>query len=277
MDKKQREERRRQEDIALQRGLLWVAGAIVLEVLLIFIDRFYIKYYITEAEVNRALAIRQALVFLRMAAPIATVLAAAWAVWQLKQGKKFGLPLVGAVAMAAVSVCSHVALKFAGPGVSMLFWLVIAWAVLALVFYIYQREFFLAASACGMSVLALWFVRYGASGRLEALLLLAAIAVVTGVSFWLKKNIAGLTPEEASKRLLDHTRLKKTGGVVPIQPPVQFLPKKTSYGVLLATCGASLAAVIGAMAVGGSTAYYLIYVMVAWLFALFVYYTVKLM
>ena len=27
------------------------------------------------------------------------------------------------------------------------------------------------------------------------------------VSFWLKKNIAGLTPEEASKRLLDHTRL----------------------------------------------------------------------
>ena len=255
MDKKQREERRRQEDIALQRGLLWVAGAIVLEVLLIFIDRFYIKYYITEAEVNRALAIRQALVFLRMAAPIATVLAAAWAVWQLKQGKKFGRPLVGAVAMAAVSVCSHVALKFAGPGVSMLFWLVIAWAVLALVFYIYQREFFLAASACGMSVLALWFVRYGASGRLEALLLLAAIAVVTGVSLW----------------------LKKTGGVVPIQPPVQFLPKKTSYGVLLATCGASLAAVIGAMAVGGSTAYYLIYVMVAWLFALFVYYTVKLM
>ena len=47
--------------------------------------------------------------------------------------------------------------------------------------------------------------------------------------------------------------------------------------MLLATCGASLAAVIGAMAVGGSTAYYLIYVMVAWLFALFVYYTVKLM
>lgn len=27
------------------------------------------------------------------------------------------------------------------------------------------------------------------------------------VSFWLKKNIAGLAPEEAAKRLLDHTRL----------------------------------------------------------------------
>ena len=255
MDKKQREERRRQEDIALQRGLLWVAGAIVLEVLLIFIDRFYIKYYITEAEVNRALAIRQALVFLRMAAPIATVLAAAWAVWQLKQGKKFGLPLVGAVAMAAVSVCSHVALKFAGPGVSMLFWLVIAWAVLALVFYIYQREFFLGASACGMSVLALWFVRYGAAGRPETLLVLAAIVVVGLGALWLKKN----------------------DGVLSEKMNLQFLPKKTSYAVLLVTCLASLAAVVVAMVAGDMVAYYLMFVMVAWLFALFVYYTVKMM
>ena len=34
MDKRQREERRRQEDIALQRALLWVAAAVVLEGLL---------------------------------------------------------------------------------------------------------------------------------------------------------------------------------------------------------------------------------------------------
>ena len=40
MDKKQREERRRQEDIALQRGLLWVAGAIVLEALLVLVNRY---------------------------------------------------------------------------------------------------------------------------------------------------------------------------------------------------------------------------------------------
>ena len=40
---------------------------------------------------------------------------------------------------------------------------------------------------------------------------------------------------------------------------------------------ASLAAVVVAMVAGDMVAYYLMFVMVAWLFALFVYYTVKLM
>ena len=39
MNKKQQEEQRRQEDLALMHGLLWVAGAVVLEVMLFFINR----------------------------------------------------------------------------------------------------------------------------------------------------------------------------------------------------------------------------------------------
>ena len=57
MDKKQREERRRQEDIALQRGLLWVAGAMVLEALLVLVNRFYINFTLTDAGVNAYLAL----------------------------------------------------------------------------------------------------------------------------------------------------------------------------------------------------------------------------
>ena len=38
-----------------------------------------------------------------------------------------------------------------------------------------------------------------------------------------------------------------------------------------------LAAVAAGLLIGGTAAYYLIFVMVAWLFALLVYYTVKLM
>lgn len=254
MDKKQREERRRQEDIALQRGLLWVAGAVILEALLVLVNRYYINYFLTDAEINMFVALGGVLSFLRYAAPVAAAAALGCAAWQVKQRKRFGPPLVLALALAAVSVCAHVIVKFQGPGVSMLFWLVVAWAVLALVYYIYQREFFLAACACGMSALGLWFVRYGAAGRLESILLLAAIAAVTGVVLWLKKN----------------------DGVLPVGK-AQFLPKKTSYTVPLVTCGASLAVLAGAMLLGGTAAYYLIFVMVAWLFALFVYYTVKLM
>ena len=251
MDKKQREARRHQEDIALQRGLLWVVGAIVLEVLLVLVNRFYINYYLNEAEIF--LALHKVLSAVRMAAPVATLLALVWTGWQVKQKQKFMLPFILTTAFGALSVCSHVAIKFRGPGVSMLIWLVIGWAVLAMVFYIYQHEFFLGAAACGMSILALWFVRYGLSGRPESFLVLAAIAVVTAAAFW----------------------LKKTDGALPNKE--QFLPQETNYAVLLVTCVASLLAVVAAMLAGGTVAYYLIFVMIALLFALFVYYTVKLM
>ena len=255
MDKKQREARRQQEDIALQRGLLWVVGAVVLEVLLALLNRFYVNYPLTESGINIFMALNEALKVVRIAAPIAAVLALLWSIRQAGQGKKYAPALIAAIALAALTVCVHVAVKYRADGMSMLYWLVIAWAVLAMVFYIYQREFFLAATACGMSVLALWFVRFGASGRPEAILLAAAIIVVGLASLWLKKNDGALG-----------------GG-----DTFRFLPKGSSYSVLLATCLASLAAVAAAMLAGGMVAYYLVYVMLAWLFALFVYYTVKLM
>ena len=58
---------------------------------------------------------------------------------------------------------------------------------------------------------------------------------------------------------------------------MRFLPKQTSYTVPLVTCLAGLAAVVAGLLMGNTIAYYLLFVMVAWLFALFVYYTVKLM
>ncbi len=253
MDKKQREERRRQEDIALQRGLLWVAGAMVLDALLVLVNRFYINFTLTDAGVNAYLALGKWLPVLRNVTLIGAALALVWTVLQLKKGGKFGWPLIGAIALGAVSVCAHVAVKYQGPGMNMLFWLVAAWALLAMMFYIYQREFFLGAAACGMSVLGLWFARYGA-GRLESGLLTAGIAAVGLAALWLKKN----------------------GGVIPAPTPIQFLPKEGGHSVLLATCLASLAAMAAGLAVE-SLAYYLIFAMAAWLFALFVYYTVKLM
>ena len=47
--------------------------------------------------------------------------------------------------------------------------------------------------------------------------------------------------------------------------------------MLLTPCLASLAVPVAALFLGGTVAYYLMFAMAAWLFALFVYYTVKLM
>ena len=40
MDKDQKQARQHQEDAALNRGLLWVAGAIVLEFLLMMVNKY---------------------------------------------------------------------------------------------------------------------------------------------------------------------------------------------------------------------------------------------
>ena len=186
MDKRQREARRHQEDIALQRGLLWVAGAAILEGLLVLVNRFYINYPLTDSGVNTFLALHEVLKVLRIAAPVAAVLALRWTAWQVKQGKKYALPLIAAIALAAVALCVHVAVKYRADGMSMLYWLVIAWAVLAMVYYIYQREFFLSAAGVGMSILGLWFVRFGGGAGLEAALCLAGIVLLTIAVLWLK-------------------------------------------------------------------------------------------
>ena len=57
---------------------------------------------------------------------------------------------------------------------------------------------------------------------------------------------------------------------------MRVLSKNAAYPIILVSCLASLAAVVVGL-LASSTAYYLIFVMVAWLFALLVYYTVKLM
>lgn len=71
MDKNQREERRRQEDIALNRGLLWVGAAILMELLLMLVNKYYINYYSTVESHNMVYAFDAGLKAVRIVALIA--------------------------------------------------------------------------------------------------------------------------------------------------------------------------------------------------------------
>jgi len=256
MDKKQREANRRQEDAALNQGLLWVGAAVVLEMLMMLVNRYYINYSLDGASVERMLMMHNVLTVLRIAGAVAAVLCAGWLFLQLKKGGGLRLPIAGAAAGGALAICAHVSMAFGDSGVQMLFLLVPAWAGLALVYYLYQKDFFLCAVAVGLSVLGLWFVRFGGGFRLEAVAVAAAIALVLAVVLWLKK---------------------KGGAVEYMGKQVQLLPENASYPVALASCGAALAAVAAALVMGSAVAYYLLFLMIGWLFALLVYYTVKMM
>ena len=255
MDKKQRDDRRHQEDRALTRALLWVAAAVILEALLVFLNRFYINYYVDEIEF--VVLLQGVLRAVRIGGLVLAVVAFVWSVLQARKGGKAVLPLLICLGAGALAVCSHVVLKYKDTGVSMLFWLVVAWAALAVVYYLYQKEFFLGLTAAGLSVLGLWFVRFGQGPGYEAALLLAGILLVLAATLW----------------------LKKAGGALPFpkESPIQFLPADCSYTMTLSSCLGSLLVLAAAMALGATVAYYLIFVMLAWIFALFMYYTVKMM
>lgn len=245
---------RQQEDKALNRGMVWVGAAIVLEFVLLLVNRYYLNFRGGGFEARLAGTLFTAMWYLRLIGGVAALAALVWMVLSLKKGERKVLPAALFSGFSVAALCSFVTLKYGNQGMQMLLLLVPALAGLALIFYLYQREFFLAALAGGMGTLGLWFVRCG--GKVEALVTAAAILLVTVLTFWL---------------------MKKNGAVKLGEEKVQLLPKKASYPVVLASCLAALAAIAAALALGATVAYYLIFAMMVWLFALLVYYTVKMM
>lgn len=257
MDKKQREAQKRQEDQALSRGLLWVVGAIVLEFFLVLVNKYYINYRMTEASIAAALVFDGILKAIRWGALLGVVVGAAWAVWMLwSKGRCGARPVVVTAVCGALLICAHITLVFKDSGMRMLFLLVPAWAALALVYYIYQREFFLSAITSGTAALGLWMVRASGGGALYAAVAATGILAVALVAF----------------------RLKQGGGALSVGgKKLEILPAGANYLLIFLSCLAGLAALVIALAAGAAAAYYLVYVMVAWLFVLLVYYTVKMM
>ena len=256
MDYNEREARRRQEDRDLNRALIWVGAAIVLEFLLVLVNRYYINYRTTTESINLAIAFNAALTVLRWISWAAFVACLVWAFVRLNKGGKAGLPLALMAGSGALLICTQVILVFQDAGVRMLFWLVPAWAALALVYYLYQRELFLAAFVSGVGVLGLWFVRHAGSMSPYTIGAIAVIILLAAAMFWMRSHQGRLIVKEGVKRVL---------------------PPEAGYALMFASCVVSLLAIGVAIALGGAVAYYLLFAMVAWLFALLVYYTVKMM
>lgn len=256
MNKKQNEALRRQEDLALNRALLWVGGAVVLEALLLLLKRHYIDFELTSAAVDRAIMLHELLKYGRILAAVAALGCLVWTFLQMRSKKSAVLPLVLTVVAGTLALCAHVAVAYQESGVRMLFLLVAAWAGLALVYYLYQKEFFLAAVGTGLGVLGLWFVRFSGGFCVDALLAMAGIAVVLVVAALLRKG---------------------DGKLALAGMELSLLPKDANYPLVMGSTLAALVVVAAACLLGTTVAYYLVFVMIAWLFGLLVYYTVKMM
>lgn len=147
------------------------------------------------------------------------------------------------------------------PGLAVIRWLTIVIpvaAVLALVYYLFQRDFFFLTliSAGGILSLQLYrkiFLMHPTMircGFALGFILLAAAAVV-------------------------FILLQRKGGVLP--KGLRVLPHDATYPLLYITCALNAVLLILTLALGSTAAYYLLLVLVGWLFVTAVYYIVKLM
>lgn len=260
MDKKVRTARERQEDDALNRALLWVAAAVVLEGLLMLIDRFYVNFYTDEIAIAQAIS-----AVVRVGTVLFLAVAVLGLVWYRKarNGGKLNL-LPAAVFLGGLILFAFCAIlwMFYESGVTLLFVLVPAMAVLALVYYLYQRECFMAVALTALGLFGMWVSRKGSAGP-YAVLIKAYLILMAVVSVAL---------------LVLLVRLRGRKGMISLRgKEVRLLHKKANYPLLLATCVIVLAAFVAAVVLGATLSYYLIFALIAWAFILVVYYTVQLL
>lgn len=262
MDKKRKAAISKQEDVALTRALLWFAAAMVLEFLLLLVDRHYIGFTADGA----AIALAQVLhVVIRVAAVLGLVCGAVLAWWckraSAKRGELAFTPLLLSVSAFAVGISGALIVLLYSVAVELLCVVVPALGVLALVYYLYQKEFFLSCLGSGIGLLGLWLVRRG-SARLDVVIDLYLIvgvivlAVALMLAFCLKKNTGALNVK--GKRMV-------------------LLAKQTNYLTLILSCVFGLLALAAGLVLGGTAAFYLLFGLLGWLLVLLVYYTVKLM
>lgn len=255
--KEQQAQRARQEDEILAKVLWWIVGSVVLEALVLLLNRYYVNY--TASQIDLAYALHKSVMpVLAVVFPLCFVVMLLLWLAARRKGKLVRLTAGLTIAALALAVCAVVTYFFAASGIRFLYVAIPAVAVLALIHYLYQREFFCAAALSALGLLAVRVVprhvghpvlSYGYA------VVLAAVVVAALVLLF---------------------RLQKGQGRLAVKgEPVQVLPKNANYALLYATCAVVAAVLAAALVLGSLTLLY--GVLVAWLLILAVYYTVRLM
>ncbi len=261
MDKNMRQAKAakaRSEEAALNRIMCWLAGGVVLEFLLLFLDRYYNHYTVSEVELRVALG--TTVKILAAAALICAAAAGFWWNTARKGGRSVNLPATLCLFLAGLSLSCFAAWFFPSMGLRVMYLIVPGVIVLALVYYLYQREFFVVACQSALALLGIWLCSLGLSGANS----LACYAYAAGAVVLVL--LAALLCRKAQG---------EKGLVTWKGRQVRLFAKDANYALLygggIVTVGVLVAALIGAPSV------ILYAVEVAWTLIMAVYYTVKLM
>lgn len=253
-EKGKRERRNREDDAAFNRMLLWLAGAVVLELFILALQKVYINQ-IFGGVVAHAIAVFFGVFLVAGAVAVAGCLI--WAVVGHRAGKPLTLPLAIAGGAALLWVISLFCYFLFDQGVRILMLFPAAGAVLILIFFLYQRAFFFNALLTAGGLLALWLHRqyYMRHPTIITVCFVAGLAVLAAVAFLA-------------------VQLRKNDGRLG---SFRLLPAGSNYLMTWLTCGVTAAAMVLALILGVSAGYYLLLVLAGSLFAQAVFFTVKMM
>lgn len=248
------------EDRAFNRMLLWLAGTVLTEVVLLLVNRYYVHARVEELE---HLATIHAI--LGFAPIVGVVLFAGFLYWGLQQKKKGDadrdgiIQIILAAAFLVMGFGAYGMRLYGASAAPLILGIVPGLGVLMLVFYLYQKEFFGCAFVGGLGILGLWVFRTtGAGSHYYLYLALALVIIVAGLALALK--------------------LKKANGELTIRGKrVSLLQPGAAYPTYYITAAVTVVLLLAPLALGAAVAYYSIWVMAAWLFILAVYFTSKLM
>lgn len=247
-----------QENEVLRRALLWLGAAAILEILVLLIDRYYVHFRTVEFEVYFAQSLLKVFQVLQYAGFIVGVAIFAFALLAKKRSLLLYILAAFSTGLGIIAVL----LVHVGSGcISVLLVGIPAFGGLVMIYYLYQHEFFLSAFSGAVGIFGMWLFRKVWEGRITVYygFLIAAIclvAVICIVTFLLQKT------DGVWKRKEKH---------------IEFFSKGANYLLIFATCAITAVALLGALLLGGTFAYYMLMGQVVWLFVLAVYYTSKLM
>ncbi|MCD7947038.1 MAG: hypothetical protein LUG13_01910 [Oscillospiraceae bacterium] len=246
----------RREDQIFNRIILWIIGAVVVELYLLFLNRYYVRAIIAQWDFRMALG--SALPILAIIFVACFVVFLVLGIHAHSAGKKKPIFAFWCILTAALAVASMVTYFVGASGVRFLYIAVPMVGVLALLYYLYQKEFFCIAVMSVLGLCGIYLFQHRGTHLVLPYVYLIVLAVILIVGALLARMISagGGTMKFAGKR-------------------VRIFPKNTVYATLYVTGMVAIAVVIGSIFLSSGAILYGI--AVAWLLVMAVYYTVKMM
>lgn len=261
-EKDMRALREQQENEVLRRVLFWLGAAVLLETVVLLTNRFFFHALTTPAEMQLQQVLFQVLEILRFAG---FIVAAGFLIWALAGRKKdahCGIArIISAAFFAALSVCAILFVHIGMSSVSVLLVGIPAVAGLIMIYYLYQREFFVLAALCGLGILGLWVYRQGSVRYLNLYYVYAVLVVLLAIAiaFLCRRLQAAEGSFSLGERKLEI-----------FKADVNYLPLWISTALVAVS-------LVLAPLVGTAFAYYAFLGLIIWIFVMAVYYTSKLM